>query len=115
METIQGKKITIFTSEEKRFHHRPLFEAILDKLKEAGVSTATVTRGIAGFGNDRKVSTINIEVLSYSLPIVIEATDAADKIDAVVPTITAFVEGGVIEVMPVQIIAKSLDHTESTQ
>ena len=112
MESIDGKKITIFTNEEKRFHHRPMHEAILEELHKAGIGGAAVTRGIAGFGEDRKVSTIKIEVLSFNLPIVIEATDTVDKIDAVAPAIAEILQGGVMEVMPVQLIRKSTDQSE---
>ncbi|MFY9610207.1 MAG: DUF190 domain-containing protein [Blastocatellia bacterium] len=41
MESISGKKITIFTSEEKRFHHRPMYEAILEELRKAQIAGAT--------------------------------------------------------------------------
>jgi PII-like signaling protein len=109
METVEGKKITIFTSEEKRHHHRPLYEAVLEELSRAGIANAAVTRGIAGFGSDRKISTIKIEVLSFNLPIVIEATDTAEKIDRVAPALAQILEGGVLEVMPVRIIRKTTD------
>lgn len=112
MESVSGKKMTIFTNEETRFHHRPMFEAILEKLREAGIAGAVVTRGVAGFGGDRKVSTIKIEVLSFNLPIVIEATDTVGRIDAVAPAIAEILQGGVMEIMPVQIIRKSTDPME---
>ncbi|HXG91695.1 MAG TPA: DUF190 domain-containing protein [Blastocatellia bacterium] len=111
METIEAKKITIFTCEERRHNHRPLYEAVMEELKRAGIAGATVTRGIAGFGRDRAISTIKIEVLSFNLPITIEATDAAEKIDSVLPAIAEMQQGGVIEVMPVQIIRKQAETT----
>jgi PII-like signaling protein len=112
MESIDGKKITIFTNEAKRIHHRPMYEAILEELHKAGIAGAAVTKGMEGFGSDRKVSTIKIEVLSVNLPIIIEATDTVEKIEAVAPAIAEILQGGVMEVMPVQIIRKSTDQTE---
>jgi PII-like signaling protein len=107
METVAAKKITIFTSDGKRLHHRPLYETILEQLNRAGITGATVTRGIAGFGRKGTISTTKIEVLSYNLPITIEATDTEEKIDRVLPVIAEMIEGGVIEVMPARIILKS--------
>jgi PII-like signaling protein len=104
MEIVAAKKITIFTCEEKRLHHRPLYEAILEALANAGIRGATVKRGIAGFGSDRNISTTKIEVLSYNLPITIEATDEVEKIDHVLPAISEIMEGGLIDVMPAQIV-----------
>lgn len=104
MEIVAAKKITIFTSEQQRLHHRPLYEAVLEALADAGISGASVKRGIAGFGRNRAISTTKIEVLSYNLPITIEATDEIEKIDRVLPVIAEIVEGGIIDVMPAQIV-----------
>jgi PII-like signaling protein len=111
MEYIDGKKITIFTSESKQFHHRPMYEVILEQLRQAGVANAAVTRGMAGFGSDGKISTINIEVLSLDLPIVIEATDTPEKIDEVAQIIAGMLRGGLMEVMPVQIVRGATERT----
>lgn len=106
MQIIDGKKITIFTSEEKRVGHRPLYEVVMEELQKAGIATAILTRGVAGFGGERKISTINIEVLSFNLPIIIEATDTVEKIDRVAPSIAEILEGGVIDIIPVQMIRR---------
>jgi PII-like signaling protein len=111
MKTIEGKKITIFTSEEKRLHHRPMFEVIVETLRDAGIAGATVTRGIAGFGEDRKVSTIKIEVLSFNLPVIIEASDSAEKIDRIAPALAEILGGGLMEIMPVEIIRRPSGET----
>ena len=63
-----------------------------------------MTRGIAGFGQDGPIFTTNIEVLSYNLPITIEATDTVDKIDSVIALFAEMVDGGVIEVMQTRIV-----------
>jgi len=107
MEGIEGKKITIFTSDEKRLHHRPMHEVIVEMLRDAGIAAATVTRGMAGFGEDRKISTIKIEVLSFNLPVVIEASDIAEKIDRVAPILAEMLDGGLMEIMPVEISRRS--------
>jgi PII-like signaling protein len=109
MQIIEAKKITIFTCEERRYNHRPLYEALLEELNRAEIFGAAVTRGIAGFGRDRAISTIRIEVLSFNLPVIIEATDASEKIDRVLPAIAEMVQGGVIEIMPVQMIRKQAE------
>jgi hypothetical protein len=111
MKSIEGKKITIFTSEEKRLHHRPMYEAVVEKLRDAGIAGATVTRGIAGFGEDRKVSTIKLEVLSFNLPVIIEASDTAEKIDRIAPALSEMLEGGLMEIMPIEIIRRAAGET----
>mgnify|MGYP001111685975 CR=1 FL=1 len=53
MET-QSSQITkclkIYIGENDIWHGKPLFMALLEKLLDAGLAGATVTRGIAGFG-----------------------------------------------------------------
>jgi PII-like signaling protein len=113
MESTPAKKLTIFTCEERRFNHRPLYEAVMLELSNAGIRNVSVTKGMAGFGADRNIYTTRIEVLSYNLPIIIEATDIAEKIDRVLPTVAAMIEGGVIEVMPVMLAHVSSAEQES--
>jgi uncharacterized protein len=107
-----AKKLTIFTCEARRHHHRPLFEALVEELNRRGIAMATATRGIAGFGRDRAIATINIEVLSFNLPVIVEATDTAEKIDAALTEIAAMLEGVIVEVMPAQMIRQQTAATD---
>jgi len=104
MQSEDGKKLTIFTSEEQRYEHQPLYEAIIAELRRAGINTASVTRGIASFGKAGVIHTWTIEVLSSNLPITIEATDTREKIDRVLPAITEMALGELVDVTPVQIV-----------
>jgi CBS domain-containing protein len=95
---MHGKRMTIFIGESDQWHHRPLYMAILERLKTAGCAGATVTRGIAGFGAQSQIKTANILTLSIDLPVVITATDAAEKIERVLPEISAMLGAGLITV-----------------
>jgi PII-like signaling protein len=98
MRGIEGEQVLLrlILSESRRHDHRPLFLEILDVLRAEGVAGATVLKGIAGFGHDRQVHTIAIEVASFGLPVVIEVVDTQERIDAVLPRVEAFMEGGAI-------------------
>lgn len=61
----------------------PIYQAIVETLREEGIAGATVLRGIEGFGASR-LHTAWILRLSEDLPIVIESADRADRIDAMV-------------------------------
>src|SRR5512135_3547852 len=93
---MRGKRMTIFLGESDQWHHRPLYMAILEHLKTAGCAGATVTRGIAGFGAQSQIKTANILTLSVDLPVVITAVDAAEKVDRVLPEISAMLGAGLI-------------------
>ena len=53
-------------------------------------------KGIGGFGHDRDIHTVNIEVAAFGLPLVIEVVDTQEHINRVLPKLEALMEGGVI-------------------
>lgn len=93
---MRGKRMTIFVGEADQWHHRPLYLAILERLKAAGCAGATVMHGIAGFGEHSRIRTANILRLSLDLPVVITAIDSAEKIARVAPEISAMLTAGLI-------------------
>jgi len=108
-----AKKVTIYINEDTQYHLGPLYEAILTFLMHKGVAGATMTRAIAGFGPHQVMHTTKIEVLTQHLPMRIEFTDTAEKIDAVLPTLYDMVTDGLIELQDVTIIkAADKEHKE---
>jgi PII-like signaling protein len=99
-----AKKVTIYVNEDTREHLSPLYESILDLLLHKGVSGATATRALAGFGAHRLVHTPKVEVLADHLPIRIEFIDTAEKVDQLLPTLYDMVTDGVIEVQDTTIV-----------
>lgn len=71
----EGKLLRIFIGESDTWHERPLYEAIVHRVREAGLAGGTVVRGIEGFGADSRLHTSRILRLSEDLPVVIEVLD----------------------------------------
>ena len=46
----EGKLLRVFVGESDTWHGRPLYEAIVARVREEGLAGATVVRGIEGFG-----------------------------------------------------------------
>ena len=65
----------------KRSHN-----VILDILKNAKISGATVWTGVAGFGKRGK-SNFQIEGISVNMPLVIEVIEELTKLESVIPEI----------------------------
>src|SRR5580704_10627906 len=99
-----AKKVTIYVNEDTREHLSPLYESILDFLMHKGVSGATATRALSGFGAHRLVHTPKVEVLADHLPIRIEFIDTAEKVDQLLPTLYDMVTDGLIEVQDTTIV-----------
>ena len=79
MRILDGEQVLvrIFIGESDRWHHRPLTDALLERLRKEGFAGATVFQGIAGFGARSVLHTTHILRLSEDLPVVIEVVDTA--------------------------------------
>jgi PII-like signaling protein len=94
--TSEGILLRIYIGESDRAGHRALWEEVLLRAREAGLSGVTVLRGIAGFGASSRIHSTKIEVLSRDLPILIEIVDEAEKIEAFRPAIEELVGQGLV-------------------
>ena len=74
-----AKKVTIFVNEDTQRHFGSLCDSILTFLLHKGVSGATATRALAGFGAHHALHTAKIEALAEHLPIRIEFIESAPE------------------------------------
>jgi PII-like signaling protein len=100
-----GKLLRIFVGESDRWHGKPLYQAIVERVRAEGLAGATVVRGIEGFGADSHLHTSRILRLSEDLPVVIEIVDTAENVDRVLPLLDEMVEEGMVTVERVQVIS----------
>ena len=96
--------LRIFIGESDRWEHRPLYEAIVLKAREAHLAGATVLRGPMGFGKSSRLHTAKILRLSMDLPVVIEIVDTEDKISAFLPVLDPMIGGGLVTVEKVKVL-----------
>jgi PII-like signaling protein len=75
----EGKLLRVFIGEADRWEGRPLYEAIVEHAKQAGLAGATVWKGFMGFGAHSRLHTAKILRLSEDLPIVIEIVDTRSR------------------------------------
>jgi PII-like signaling protein len=88
--------LRVFIGESDRWHHQPLYEAIVLKAREMHLAGATVLRGPMGFGKSSRLHTAKILRLSMDLPMVIEIVDSEEKIQAFLPVLDAMLGGGMV-------------------
>lgn len=101
----EGKLLRIFIGESDRWHGRPLYQAIVERVRQEGLAGATVIRGIEGFGADSRLHTARILRLSEDLPVLIEIVDSAEQIDRILPVLDEMVGEGMVTVERVEVIA----------
>jgi uncharacterized protein len=75
-----GKLVRIFIGESDTWHGKPLYQAIVDRVRQEGFAGASVVRGIEGFGANSHLDTARILRLSEDLPVLIEIVDTDEHI-----------------------------------
>jgi PII-like signaling protein len=100
----EGKLLRIFIGESDKHGRKPLYQAIVEMLREEGMAGATVLRGIEGFGANSHLHTARILRLSEDLPIVIEVADTAEKIEAIMPKLDEMVTDGMVALERVEVV-----------
>jgi uncharacterized protein len=96
--------LRIFLGESDRWEHKPLYEAIVLKAREAHLAGATVLRGPMGFGKASRLHTAKILRLSMDLPLVIEIVDSEEKINTFLPMLDQMIGGGLVTLEKVKVI-----------
>jgi PII-like signaling protein len=103
-----AKLLRIFLGESDKYHQQPLYEAIVFEAKKQGLSGATVTRGIMGFGPNSKVHTAKLFDISSDLPVIVEIVDTLEKINEFIKIVEDFFEksksGGLITIEKADVI-----------
>ena len=99
-----AKKVTVSVGEDVRFRGEPIYLTLLNYLFYHGVSGATVTKGVAGFGADHHLQTARILEMSENLPIKIEFVETPAKLDELLPKLLEMVGEGLVEIQDTVIL-----------
>ena len=96
--------LRIFIGESDRWHHQPLYEALVLRAREMHFAGATVLRGPMGFGKSSRMHTAKILRLSMDLPLVIEIVDSEEKINTFLPVLDEMMKGGLVTLEKARVI-----------
>ena len=96
--------IRIFIGETARWHHQPLYEAIVLKARELHLAGATVLRATMGFGKSSRLHTTKILRLSMDLPLIIEVVDSEEKINEFLPVLDTMMGSGLVTLEKARVI-----------
>jgi hypothetical protein len=96
--------LRIFIGESDRWHHQPLYEALVLKAREMQMAGATVLRGSMGFGKSSHLHTSKILRLSMDLPLIIEIVDSEEKINVFLPVLDEMMGGGLVTLEKARVI-----------
>ena len=100
----EGLLLRVFVGESDTWHGKPLYQAIVERVREAGLAGATVLRGLEGFGAHSRIHTSRILRLSEDLPVVIEIVDQPERVEAIIPTLDEMISEGLMTLERVHIV-----------
>lgn len=106
------KLLKIYVSEDARYKGHNLYHALVLKLREIGMAGVTVTRGIEGFGQEKRLHTARILDLALSLPIIVEVVDIPERIEKAIPIVEEMVNEGLVMVTDVYAVKYGSEQIE---
>jgi CBS domain-containing protein len=103
---LKYKMIEIFTGEEARWHGRPLYSAVVQRVNDLKIAARSiVTRGIEGSYESGEISTGRLEVLSYNMPVRITVILPAADFDRVLSMVEEMVTDGIVTARDVDVVS----------
>jgi hypothetical protein len=99
-----GKLVRIYIGSADQWHGQALYNAIVQRAKQAGLAGATVTQGVEGFGANSRIHRASLLDISTDLPVIVEIADVADRIERFLPILDEMVTEGLILVQDVEIV-----------
>ena len=106
MRGFKGERVLmrIHVSEQDRFHGKPLFEQVVELLRQRGYAGATVLRGLMGFGASSHLHDARSDYLFADLPLVIECVETEARIREILPELDRMIGGGLVTLERVTVI-----------
>ena len=100
----QGTLLHVFIGEADKHERKSLHERIVLKAREQGLSSATVLRGMMGFGaNTPQIHSFRFDSLPEDLPVIVEVVDIAEKLDKFMELIEPNIKAGLVTIEKAQI------------
>src|SRR3954467_8739848 len=91
-----GLKLDVYFGESLTSGGRTADDALMDCFAAHELQVAALYRGIEGFGIGRPIHTSRFPDVSADLPLVAEAIDSRERIEATLPDVHAIVDKGLV-------------------
>jgi hypothetical protein len=94
--------LRIYIGEADKHGHEALYKHLVKLLRARGIWGATAFRGMMGYGAKSVLHAASPLHLSQDLPILVEAVDRQERIEAILPEIMDLVKEGLVITQDVQ-------------
>lgn len=107
MRVLEGEQqlVRIFVDNTDKWGRKPLYAAIIDRLRREGFAGATAIEGMMGFGAHSVVHSPRIFDMPWNLPVVIEVVDTPEQIEKrLLPIVDEMVPEGLVTIEKVRVL-----------
>lgn len=104
--------LRIYTDQEALWGSRPLFEAVVQRAREARLAGVTVLRGRVGFGESARIHAHEVFDLKDNLPLVIEIVDDEAPLRSFAESLADLRHIGLITFENVEVLRYGGHHTD---
>lgn len=91
-----GLKLDVYFGDALMSGRRTAADVLMERLAEHGVAVAALYRGIEGFGIGRRIHTERFPDISTDLPLIAEAIDTRERIEALLPEVDRTIPKGLV-------------------
>ncbi|MFQ6396574.1 DUF190 domain-containing protein [Nocardia sp. KC 131] len=77
---MQAARLMVLLDEDDKWKHGPLYHAIVQRARDAGLAGASVWRGVEGYGASSRIHTSRILDLAEHLPVQVMVIDEAQRL-----------------------------------
>jgi uncharacterized protein len=107
-------RMTIFVDQDDTWHHKPLYHEIVHRAHLAGMSGASVFRGVEGFGASSLIHTSRLLSLAEDLPVAIMIVDTPERVRAFQSQLDEVVTEGLVVVDEVEVV-RYVEHDSNSR
>lgn len=106
MNGLKGERtlMRIHVEEQDKFEGKPVYECIVQRLRERHFAGATAYRALEGFGATAHLHHHTAWAITTDSPIIVECIDADEKIRSILPELETMIGGGVMTLERVRVI-----------
>ncbi|MBZ5577219.1 MAG: DUF190 domain-containing protein [Acidobacteriia bacterium] len=110
----KARMMRIYLGESDQWEGKPLYDALLQRLKAMDIAGATVYRGILGYGVKGHTHKSGALPFSRDLPIMISVVDTEEKLRQAIDAVEAMMQDGLIVLSDVDVIRLLHSRPESS-
>lgn len=103
MPFVPGLSVRLLTHERARTGHQSVLDAVLAVVRRDGLLGVTVTRAMEGYSIHGGTRTSTWADIADDLPLTVEIVDQLERIERVLPELTALAEQGALTMSNLQL------------